>query len=102
LEHRYGERRLVDLTVLIRKRTWDGWVIGRIRNLSVSGAYIELPRDSLGVLSRVRLELECRGSPGRHRLVHCSGTVVRKECSGIGVAFEDLAPRSLSALWGEA
>jgi hypothetical protein len=99
MDHRHGERRTVDVTVLIRKRTWKGWVIGRMRNLSVSGAYVELPRDALGVLSQVHLELDVVHRD-RHHLVHCRGMVVRTVRGGIGVAFEDLAPRTIAGLLG--
>jgi len=98
MDHRHGERCSVDVTVLIRKRAWRGWVIGRMRNLSVSGAWVELPRDALSVLSQVRLELEvpCHG---RHRVVHCNAMVVRTGCGGVGLAFEEMAPKALSPWW---
>jgi hypothetical protein len=85
--------------VLIRRRGWRGSIIGEVRDLSVGGAFIALPRDGLSPLSLLRLQwvLPSPGDPDR--VVHCNAMVVRAVRGGIGVAFDDLVPSDLLPLW---
>jgi hypothetical protein len=85
--------------VLIRRRGWRGGIIGEVRDLSVGGAFIALPRDGLPPLSLLRLEWVLPSADGRDRVVHCNAMVVRAVRGGIGVAFDDLAPSALLPLW---
>lgn len=81
--------------VLIRRRGWRGGIVGEVHDLSVGGAFIAVPRDSLPPLSLLRLEWVLPPADGPGRVVHCTAMVVRAVRGGIGIAFDDLAPVAL-------
>jgi hypothetical protein len=90
MEHRLGTRHSIDLAVHLQ--TWGSkvWAKGRLRDLSVSGAFIEteLP-------CRPLLHLCVQISPSsRSRQDHASieGTIVRVTDSGIGIEWGELTP----------
>jgi hypothetical protein len=99
MEHRCGERRAVRTTVLLRRRGWAGWIVGELRDISVSGAYLALHAGSLPLHAQVRLEAPWPG-PGPARLMHCTAMVARVERGGVGLAFDELAPVGLAPLLG--
>jgi len=88
MEHRWGNRITVDLPVRIGGAGITG--TGMLRNLSVSGAFIEtsLP---LAALTMVRIQIP-RGPYGRLEAADTWGFVVRQDHHGIGVEWCDLAP----------
>lgn len=98
MDHRCGERRPATLTVLLRRRAWHGWVVGEVRDVSVSGAFVTVPPGALSLRAQVRLELMVPGGPPG-RVVHCNAMVARVTGDGVGLAFEELAPRPLAGLW---
>jgi hypothetical protein len=87
MEHRWGNRIAVDVRVRISTAGLVG--NGTLRNLSVSGAFIEttLP---LATMSLVHIRI-ARGPHGRASPAEASGFVVRKEGHGIGVEWVELA-----------
>jgi len=91
MEHRWGSRILVDLPVRISGQGVTG--TGTLRNLSVSGGFIEtaLP---LAVLTMVRVQIP-RGLDGGLPAADTWGFVVRHERHGIGMEWCDLAPLPL-------
>ncbi|HTP40605.1 MAG TPA: PilZ domain-containing protein [Steroidobacteraceae bacterium] len=92
MEHRWGNRIAVDLPVRISGAGFTG--TGILRNLSVSGGFIEtsLPLPSLGMV--------CVQIPrGRNAGLPAAGTwgfVARQDQWGIGVEWCDLAPLAMS------
>ena len=93
MEHRWGHRHEVIQSVRIATH---GGVIGRgsIRDISTSGAFVEasLP---LKLFTRVRIQfnsaLDCRPTV-------VEGQVVRKEATGYGIEWRELAPEAVAAL----
>ena len=96
MEHRWGARYLLDLAVRLdgrpRLSTW-----ARLRNASVSGAYIETSAAPT-LWSRVHVELDCRFE--REERARIPAYVVRRGSTGIGVEWCDLAPKLILALIG--
>ena len=98
MDHRCGRRHSVGITVLVRRRGWHGWVVARLEDLSISGAFLRAPAGSLPLHAQVRLEAPCPGV-GPPRLMHCTAMVVRVAGGGVGLAFDELAPPGLAPLW---
>ena len=99
MDHRCGERRALSTIVLLRRRGWTGWIVGEMRDISISGAWLHVPRHHLPVHAQVRLEAPWPGGqPGR--LMHCTAMVARVERDGVGLVFDELAPASLAPLLG--
>lgn len=88
MEHRWGDRIEIDLPVRISGTQITG--NGTLRNLSVSGAFIEtsLPLESLALV-RIRI---ARGPHGPRAPIVVWGFVVRHETPGIGIEWCELAP----------
>jgi hypothetical protein len=86
MEHRWGNRISVDQPVRINSAGLSG--TGTLRNLSVSGAFIEtsLP---LSTLAMVRVSIP--RSPRARARADARGFVVRRERDGIGIEWFDLA-----------
>lgn len=93
MEHRWGNRHEVGHPVRIA--THSG-LIGRgvIRNVSTSGAFVEalLP---LKLLTYVRIQFNST-LDGRPTLIE--GQVVRKDSTGFGLEWRELAPETVAAL----
>jgi hypothetical protein len=98
MDHRCGERHPVRATVLLRRRSWAGWIVGELENVSVSGAFLRLHAGSLPLHALVRLEAPFPG-PGAPRLMHCNAMVARVARGGVGLVFDELAPASLAPLF---
>ncbi len=97
MDHRCGERRPVGITVLLRRRGWEGWIVGHLEDLSISGAFIRAPRGSLPLHAQVRLEMSLSGDRAA-RLMHCNAMVARVGPTGVGLVFDGLAPAALRPL----
>lgn len=95
MEHRWGLRHLLDLSVRLRGggRTV---ALARIRDASLSGAYLETAA-SLPLLGRVWVEMESgRRLPNENGLI--AGYVVRADRSGYGLEWCEFAPGPIVAL----
>lgn len=90
MEHRWGHRHNLDRMVLLRAPGWR--VLGRIRNLSVSGAFLRCPLPHSGV---TRLFVDLRMGPGEREL---TAEIVRFAADGIGVEWSTLAPAQVVRL----
>jgi PilZ domain len=88
MEHRWGNRIVVDLPVRISGHGIAG--AGTMRDLSVSGAFIETPLP-LASLSMVRIQIP-RGLDAQLPAADAWGFVVRQDRDGIGIEWCDLAP----------
>lgn len=93
MEHRWGYRHEVIQSVRIAAH---GGVMGRgrIRDVSTSGAFVEasLP---LKLFTRVRIQFN---SALNGRLTVIEGQVVRKDVTGYGVEWRELAPEAVASL----
>jgi len=99
MEHRWGRRVEADTPVRLTCRPYAVGS-GRIRNLSVSGAFIETPLE-LPLLARVNVIVaewaeESFSEPDE--IVAC---VVRTDVDGIAVEWCELAPAAVVRLLGE-
>ncbi len=97
MEHRCGVRRNLGLTVLVRRRGWAGSVVAQMTDLSISGAFIEAPPESFPLYSVVQFEATRPG--GASRLMTCKAMVARVGVNGVGLVFDQIRPRGLSALF---
>jgi len=95
MEHRLGARHTTDVDVYLR--TWGSTVSarGRLRDLSVSGAFI-----STSLPCRPLLHVTVQISPdGRRRSgAALEGQIVRLEEGGIGVEWSELQPELVAQL----
>jgi ribosomal protein L19 len=88
MEHRWGDRVAIDVPVRISSNGATG--SGTLRNISVSGAFIEtaLP---LSALTMVRIVIPRSPDTGRAR-ADARGFVVRRDRNGIGIEWCERAP----------
>jgi hypothetical protein len=95
MEHRLGTRHTIDLEVFLR--TWGSTISarGRLKDLSVSGAFVttELPCQPLlhvavQIVSRARSRRNC---------VPVEGLITRVAADGIGVEWDELQPELLAS-----
>ena len=95
MEHRWGERFAVDLAVRVAGRAYNVRR-GRLVDLSVSGAYINMSPD-LRLVSRVRIAIALP-----QRLAHptpmIAAFVARKAKAGVGVEWCEHAPKPVLEL----
>lgn len=95
MEHRWGERFAVDLAVRLSGRPYSVRT-GRLVDLSVSGAYIDIFAD-LRLLSRVQVAIALP-----QRLAHptpmVAAYVARRSAEGIGVEWCEHAPKPVLEL----
>ncbi len=98
MEHRCGTRRKTDLTVLVRRRGWGGWVVTRLVDVSISGAYLEGPTEAFPLYSLVRLEATPPGGASA-RLMTCTAMVARVGTDGVGLVFDQVRPPGLAPLF---
>lgn len=101
MEHRCGVRRNLGLTVLVRRRGWAGSVVAELTNLSISGAFIQVPTASFPLYTVVRLETSRPGAAST-RLMNCRAMVARVDLNGVGLVFDQIRPRGLAALFAPA
>ena len=95
MEHRWGERVGVDLPVRITGHPFSVR-IGRLHNLSVSGAFIKVDYD-LRLLSRIQVAIEMP-QRSKHEAPVLSAYVARKYKDGIGVEWCEFAPAPIPQL----
>ena len=93
-EHRWGQRCPVDVRVSFRAPLIGGW--GRIRNVSLSGAYIETAARP-PQLERLTMDLEW-SREGRTERSVLSAWIVRRDEHGFGVEWTEFAPWPVPAL----
>jgi hypothetical protein len=98
MEHRCGIRRNLGLTVLVRRRGWAGSVVAELTNLSISGGFIEASPELFPLYSLVRLEASRPGEAST-RLMTCRAMVARVGVNGVGLVFDQIRPRGLTALF---
>ena len=89
MEHRCGERLPVSLTATLRKANGEAFVVG-IRNLSMGGAFIALPRDVAILRGLVGLELQLPGIA--QQLLRWRAYVIHQRADGVGLMFDDHKP----------
>jgi hypothetical protein len=94
MEHRLGTRHTIDLEVYLR--TWGSTVSakGRLKDLSVSGAFVttQLPCQAL-------LHVALQIVPARQLRRNCApveGLIARVAADGIGVEWDELQPELLT------
>jgi hypothetical protein len=97
IEHRWNERQATDHNVLIKVRE-QGLRQARIRNISSSGVFIELPLTApLSNNSRVEL-IFVRSTNRIARILRIPALVVRTNQSGAGLMFFDSSPAAFRTL----
>jgi len=99
MEHRCGQRVPIDLPV--RLKAWPCVGRGQLRDVSVSGAFIETDLE-LPLLGLIDVEVqvvdaEIRSGRALQTLV-TAACIVRSNRSGIGVEWIELAPAAFAAL----
>ena len=96
MEHRLGSRHAIDFEVYLR--TWGSTVSarGRLRDLSVSGAFVatQLP---CRALLHIAVQIISPGQTRRNS-VAAEGLIVRLAEDGIGVEWDELQPQLFSQL----
>jgi hypothetical protein len=99
MEHRWGER--IDLECPAVLLMQDGASArGRLRNASISGAYIATPT-RLAPLTTLTVQLVRRGA-GLRRIIELPACVVRSGRDGIAVEWRDMAVPTLVELLRDA
>lgn len=96
MEHRCGQRRAVNMTILLRRRGWGGWLVGQLTDVSISGAFIRVAGGALPNLALVEIEAS---QPGGRRMLRSKALVVRSTPDGIGILFDELRPAGLAPLF---
>jgi hypothetical protein len=94
MEHRLGTRHAIDLDVYLR--TWGSTASaqGRLRDLSVSGAFV-----TTQLCCRPLLHVAVQIVPGSHLRRSCTpveGVITRVAADGIGVEWDELQPELLT------
>jgi hypothetical protein len=95
MEHRLGTRHTIDLEVFLR--TWGSTVSarGRLKDLSVSGAFVttELPCQPLLHVAVQIISM----AQSRRNCVPVEGLITRVAADGIGVEWDELQPELLAS-----
>ena len=98
MEHRYGSRTGIGAVVEIRRHDRQA-LVGRVRNVSLGGMFIELGRESLPLNVPVHLRFELEAI-GHRQACTADGIVVHRDRGGCGVMFSALHGDTLEALDG--
>ena len=98
MEHRWGERVALDCPVRLELRDGSG-VEGRLRNASISGAWIETA-EKLPWYATVNV-IVAAGTGPRRRTLELPASVVRMARDGIAVEWRDMAVPTLISLMRE-
>jgi hypothetical protein len=96
MEHRWGERFTVDLAVRVAGRRYSVRT-GRLVDLSVSGAYINVSAD-LRLLSRVKIAIIALPLRLAHPTRMIAAFVARTSKEGVGVEWCEHAPKAVLEL----
>lgn len=95
MEHRWGRRIAVDLSVTLHCRP-TGRLRGRLRDLSSGGAFVQIPAF---LTPNARVEMVFTVKHGRTAQIHRFETAVsRVAANGIGLMFVRFDPKALSKL----
>lgn len=96
MEHRLGSRHATDVDVYLR--TWGSTVSarGRLRDLSVSGAFISTLLPCRPLL-HVTVQIALQGRPRRFA-PSFEGQIVRLDQGGIGIEWAELQPELVAKL----
>lgn len=98
MDHRCGTRRPIGITLLIRRRGWGGWKVGRLENLSITGAFVAVDPGDFSVHGTVQIEATPPGGAVTG-LMSCRAMVVRRTPEGLGLAFDQPRPPALEPLF---
>lgn len=85
MEHRWGERQVLERMVSLRAGGWR--VLARLRNMSSSGAYLQCAVPSARVL---HIHVDFREGSDSVRL---AAQIVRRTADGIGIEWGEFAPQ---------
>jgi len=99
VKKREGARRPVDIHAMIEPLTdrFSDPVQGRIRDISLSGVYVEMPTEAVAKYTRLRLSVGTgEGNTGPTRNWQCY--VVRTTDDGVGCMFDDSDPGNIDGL----
>ena len=96
MEHRWGERVGVDLPVRITAHPFSVRT-GRLHNLSVSGAFIDVAAD-LRLLSRVQVAITALPQRLGHPTPMIAAFIARRSEDGVGVEWCEHAPKPVLEL----
>lgn len=89
MEHRCGTR--VPMTMRVRLDMRSQVLVGRILNLSLSGAFVALP-ERLPEQTRLVVEASAHGELGSMRPWRIPAHVVRISDTGVGLEWDAFAP----------
>lgn len=95
MEHRWGARTALDITVRLRLES-GAVFLGRLRNASLSGAFVET-----GVLLPLRGEVRVELASARAWEAPpkpISGFIVRDDELGVGLEWAEFAPPAIATL----
>ncbi len=96
MEHRWGKRIPTQLSVRLRWRP-DSFAVGRLRDVSLSGGFVEGVPSRLSAWTEVHVQIEQVGFHGGEcRPVR--GYVVRSEATGVAVEWCEFAPPEIRSL----
>ena len=98
MEHRCGTRQTVPALTTLYPRL-SGPVRGRVRDVSISGMFVETRAtpQAFPLQSLVEVELVVPGPSGPRRC-RCLAMVARATLDGIGLMFDRLSPPAVSRL----
>lgn len=96
MDHRCGTRHASGQAVLLRRPGWAGYIVGQLRDISMSGAFIAVPRRVFPPRSVVQAEVTVYEG-NQSRLLRVQGLVVRSAERGIGLMFDELQQARLVA-----
>jgi hypothetical protein len=98
VNHRCGERHVAGLTVLLRRPGWRGCFVGKLIDLSISGAFVETRVWAFPLHSVVRVEV-AGSAAGSARPMRCHAMVARASRTGIGLMFDGIGPLEFAPLF---
>lgn len=94
MEHRFGRRVPCGTPVAISAGA-DLVGVGRLRDVSLSGAFVETVVN-LPLFARVAIEKQCEGGRG----IELRASVVRKDTDGVGIEWCETPSRSICLTLG--
>lgn len=97
MEHRCGDRRAANLPVRLLLPPREV-VLGRIRDISLSGAFVQTYRE-LPAMTRVLVDLHSAGGSGSATRQRLAGFVVRNGATGVGIEWAEFAPGTVRDHW---
>ena len=97
MEHRCGSRRKVAIAAALRLPSGER-IAARIRDASLSGAFVDALAVRLPIFSHVELELMLPSAPDAIPC-HCGALVMRTHADGAGLLFDDFSPLAMVLLF---